>query len=53
MYGVLGKMGATSVYPAGAKNNINNLITHSVYGIVTKAVAIKLGDEGLFKPDCH
>lgn len=51
MYGFLAKMGATSVYPAGAKNTINNLLNHSVYGIATKYAAIKLGDEELFHPN--
>ncbi|OLN28268.1 hypothetical protein DSOL_4166 [Desulfosporosinus metallidurans] len=51
MYGFLAKMGATSMYPVGAKNTINSLISHSVFGVVTKYAAVKLGDEGLFKPN--
>lgn len=51
LYGFIAKMGATSQYPAGVDNNINYLINHSVFGVITKIAAVKLGDEGLFKPN--
>ncbi|MGI6226254.1 MAG: hypothetical protein ACOYJ1_08385 [Peptococcales bacterium] len=50
MYGFLSKMGATSVYPVSENVNIKGLISHTVFGIVTSEVAIRLGDESLFKP---
>ncbi|KUO53118.1 MAG: hypothetical protein APF76_03505 [Desulfitibacter sp. BRH_c19] len=50
LYGVLARMGASCVYPMDEDTNLNGLICHTVYGLVTSEAAVRLGDESLFKP---
>ena len=50
LYDVLARMGASGVYPMDEDTNLNGLISHTVYGLVTSESAVRLGDESLFKP---
>jgi hypothetical protein len=51
MYGVLSRMGATSAYPLREDDDLNGLINHSIFGLVTSEVAFRLGDPSLFKTE--
>lgn len=48
LYGVLGTMGATKVYPVSPGTVLSEFAAHSAYGAVTTFLATKLGDPGLF-----
>lgn len=49
-YGVLSTMGATRTKPLSVEDNIRAFFTHSVYGLVTSEMIVRLGDERLFAP---
>lgn len=50
MYGVLSKMGATSIYPTSAKDGLISFVSHLAFGATKTIIAINLGDERLFNP---
>ncbi len=50
LYGVLSRLGATSSFPKSEDNNINGIINHAVFGLVTHEVAMRLGAPELFEP---
>lgn len=49
-YGVLSTMGATRTKPLSVEDNIRAFFTHSVYGLITSEMIVRLGDDSLFKP---
>lgn len=50
LYGVLSKLGATSIYPVKPTDALAAYLSHLAYGAVKISVARHLGDERLFKP---
>lgn len=48
LYGVLGTLGATKVSPVSPNTVITELVGHTVYGMATALLAVKLGDPGLY-----
>lgn len=51
LYGVVSKMGATASYPVKPKDAIATFISHLAFGMTKIAIAVKLGDSRLFKPN--
>lgn len=50
LYGVLSKMGATSIYPVKPKDGLVTYLSHLAFGAAKMTIAVNLGDERLFKP---
>lgn len=48
VYGIASAMGLTKVKPHSPKTVLNEFVSHTIYGLVTATLAVKLGDEGLF-----
>lgn len=48
VYGIASAMGLTKVKPHSPTTVLNEFVSHSIYGLVTATLAVKLGDEGLF-----
>lgn len=51
LYGVLSKLGATSIYPVKPTDALSTYFSHLAYGAVKITIARHLGDERLFKPN--
>ncbi|EGW41307.1 hypothetical protein [Desulfosporosinus sp. OT] len=50
LYGVLSRLGATTIYPVKPKDAIATFISHLAFGMTKIAIAVHLGDSRLFKP---
>lgn len=50
MYGVLSKVGATSIYPTKPQDGLINFASHLAFGAIKVLIAVNLGDERLFTP---
>jgi hypothetical protein len=50
MYGVLSKMGATSIFPTKPKDVLVSFASHLAFGATKMIIAVNLGDERLFNP---
>jgi hypothetical protein len=48
LYGVMATMGATKVQPFSPKTVLTEFVSHTAYGTVAAAIAVKLGDDKLF-----
>jgi len=48
LYGVLATMGASRIESKSPKTTLCEFIAHTVYGAVTSAIAVSIGDEGIF-----
>jgi len=50
MYGFLGSLGKNNpVYPVTAKTALSSCMGHTLFGILSNYVAVKLGDDSLFR----
>jgi len=50
MYGFLGSLGKNNpVYPVTAKTALSSCLGHTLFGILCNYVAVKLGDDSLFR----
>jgi len=50
LYGVLSKLGASSIFPVKPKDAVAAYVSHLAFGAVKISIARHLGDERLFKP---
>lgn len=50
LYGVLSNIGATNIFPVKPKDALVTYLSHLVFGATKITIAVKLGDERLFKP---
>lgn len=50
LYGVLSKLGATSIYPVKPQDAIATFVSHLAFGATKITITTLLGDERLFKP---
>lgn len=50
LYGVLSKLGATTIYPIKPKDALATYLSHLAFGAVKISIVRHLGDERLFKP---
>lgn len=48
LWGAISRLGVTSAYPFEDKDNLNGLINHAVYGVLTNEIAVRLGEDELF-----
>lgn len=50
LYGVLSKLGATSIFPVKPQDALATFVSHAVFGATKITITAMLGDERLFKP---
>lgn len=50
LYGVLSKLGATSIYPVKPPDALATYVSHLAFGATKITIMVMLGDERLFKP---
>lgn len=50
IYGILSKLGATSIVPTKPKDALVSFVSHVTFGVSKMVIAVNLGDERLFKP---
>lgn len=50
IYGIMSKMGATSIYPSPPLDSLVSFLSHVAFGVTKIKIATTLGDERLFHP---
>ncbi|MDQ7093287.1 hypothetical protein REC12_06765 [Desulfosporosinus sp. PR] len=50
LYGVVSKLGATTIYPVKPQDALATFVSHLLFGLTKTTIAVTLGDERLFKP---
>ncbi|MHB1420780.1 MAG: hypothetical protein ACYCX4_14575 [Bacillota bacterium] len=50
LYGVLSRLGATTIYPVKPQDALVSFFSHLAFGATKIAITANLGDERLFKP---